>query len=383
MLQDGRPDEAQASFADVLVADPGSDCAPEGLADVRRSERREAAHCGAGDTMKEAGDEEGARRAYEQAVHEDARSACGTAGLAALDGDGVSPGDVVDFMPRLGEAITACLLVLAGGLALWGIGIVGLTWWRGRKASLVLRPFGDGAQEPAVGAAVTALVEHRLTEIGRRAELNDLGPSLDLIVADVELLDADDDLGEAFAGIAAIPNMELMAGLAALLARVGERKRRIVIGDVLPPGPDGAGLTLAVRSRGRSVSRETLWAATLGGAEDPSSVPAAYYRLAQPAASWVQYAVACDLRPEVQVITGDAESFALYGAALRDHRGLRLHAAMALYRGALELDGDNVGALVNLARLSAWLEDDVEGALRHLEHARAVLEQRHAAMGRA
>jgi len=382
-LESGQITDARTSFSEVLATDPGSACAVQGINATTRAAHDEARACAAGDALAKDGDETGAEQQYAAALHADVESSCGAAGIEGLSDGGFlsAAGDAVDYLPKLSDALTAVLVVLAVLVGLGGVLLLIRAALRGNSPSLVMKPLGGAGDGGPSGSAMTALIQQRLVAISRHAEQESGGLSLDFIAVDVELLSDETDLGTAFADIATIPNLEFVAGLAAMLERVSHRKRYVVTGEMLVPGNQGAGLSMAVGDRYSVKARETLWESRAGeapaGAGDGGDGASPYYRLVDRSASWVQYAVARQLDGTVRVITPSPESFAQLGAALRYQRAGRLRDAETAYERALDLDRGNVAALANLAMLRAQLLGDASGVLVGLRHALASLERRH------
>ena len=244
-----------------------------------------------------------------------------------------------------------------------------------RKASLVVRPFTDGAVDPKVGAGFGALVEEQLIGVWRRERrVRDDGYILDFVVANVELFSDEDALSRAVGDMAQVDQLQLIAAVLSFVDNLGFKRRLAATGELLPAGANGSGVALALYNRRQLQARGVLWdhmpAAAPGPADEnsqqsadtpppageedpPKSVSTPYYRFAGPAAAWVQYEAALALDSRVGVITSNAESFSLLCTAIELHRNNRYHEAAETYAQALEIDRNNVAALVNFALLLA------------------------------
>jgi tetratricopeptide (TPR) repeat protein len=238
----------------------------------------------------------------------------------------------------------------------------------------VVKPFADSAVNPQVGAGFAGLVEEQLIGVWRRQRrVRDDGYNLDFVVADVEVFADEDALSRAVGDMAQVDQLKLIAAVLSLIDTVGKRRRLAASGELLPAGGEGSGVALALHNRQQLEARGILWerAASTASAGDgaaaaaapPAAAPDAnesppptvtpYYRFARPAAAWVQYEAAVLLDSRVSVITSNAESFSLLSTGIELHRDNRYVEAAEMYAQALEIDPDNVAALVNFALLLA------------------------------
>ncbi|HKT83599.1 MAG TPA: hypothetical protein VJQ84_07155, partial [Solirubrobacterales bacterium] len=332
--------------------------------------------------------------------------------LALTEGANASPaptpeggedaGDwMVDFFNGLPGFIEHGVLILASILVVVAIFILGFAMWRRMmSASLVVRPFLDGAVGVKVGPGMASLVEERLVGALRRKRRGRAGYDLDRVAIDIELLTEDNDLSKAVERLADVPQLKIVGALMALIERMLPSRGLTAAGELLPGGSDGVGVALALYKGSRLRARSSLWEdevslwfpgdgrRALGAATDRSGNGsqageeeagesetgesngregpdhAAHYGLAAPAAWWVQYEAARVFDRNVSLITNSAQSFALVGVALARERQGGIDEAEDAYAGALVLDPNNVAALFNLAQLLAR---------RHRAHAPAAL----------
>ena len=105
--------------------------------------------------------------------------------------------------------------------------------------------------------------------------------------------------------------------------------------------------------------------------------PQAYYELAVPASSWIQYEAARSLESHVGFTTNSPESFGHLTSALGQHRAGKIGAAKASYEEALSDDPENVAALVNLGLLEARQEGKYGASIERLKQARTALRKRY------
>lgn len=361
-LEQGQLTAARDSYLKTLASNPKSTCATSGLAKVTAAQNREKKLCAEGAALDKASKSEEADARYTAALRENARSKCAEKGLEPPD-EGKSFDDWIDLLPKIVAAVGALLLLLLLPLAFLRLG---WTWIRRKRPSLVVDPFADGAVEPKVGGGVTSLLEERLIDLRRSAALT-RGSSLDLdlVLSDVELFDEDENFAEAVGGISEVSQLQIVVALLAWADQITHKRRFAVTGDLLPSGPKGAGVALAIYQRKSAYARVALWEKTIddwlpdgggqgvpggavGGADDPPD-PAPFYRLAGAAAAWTQYQIGRALDKHVDILTSSGESFALVSAGLQLHRRGEIAQAAELYARALLIDPDNVAALANLA----------------------------------
>lgn len=300
----------------------------------------------------------------------------GTSVPAPTAGQGKDLGDLINegaqIVPRIAEA--AAVLLVSALVLIALIALVVVMWRRAMKASLAVRPFLDGAVGVKVGPGLASMVEERLVGALRRKDWVEDGYDLDRVAIDIELLTEDNDLAKAMERLADVPQLKHVVAVMNLTERLLPSRGLSAAGELLPAGRDGVGVSLALYQGSRLTSRSSLWGDEVklwlpderDGAQtevsepvssendeaDPSD-PAPHYRLAAPAAWWVQYEAARVLDQNVSLITNSAPSFALVGIGLAREREGELPAAEEIYASALEHDPDNVAALFNLAQLLA------------------------------
>ena len=384
-LAAGRPEQAQEQYLVVLAAEPAAQCAIRGLNKVTATLVSEKRLCSEGAALEAAGKTEKADEKFAKALSKNVESECAKKGLAPAESKDFwdKVGDVIAYLPKIPPAMGALFLVPLVALAVLALAIAVYVRWR--RASLVVRSFADGAVKPPVGAGVAALVEQQLVGLSRRGEMSQDGLELDFVVADVELLAEDEQLAGAVGSMAEVPQLGLVMALLELGDRLMPTRRLAVAGDLLPAGPKGAGISLALYRRNGVRARGALWhdevkdwlpgaSAPRRDRQDQTEDPSPYYDLAGPAAWWVQYEAARSIDPSVSMITTDARSFSLLGNAIALQRKGQPIAAMSAYAQALGIDHDNVAALNNLGNLLARLATLYSLAILLLEDAAEALE---------
>ncbi|HEY6549810.1 MAG TPA: hypothetical protein VIY71_01270 [Solirubrobacterales bacterium] len=277
--------------------------------------------------------------------------------------------DAAEIVPRIAEAAAVLLVSLVVIVAL--LMLIATMWKRVLRASLVVRPFLDGAASAKVGPGVASLVEERLVGALRRKGQVDDSYDLDRVATDIELLAEDNDLAKAMERLADVPQFTLVVAVMNLIEHLLPTRGLAAAGELLPAGRDGAGISLALYQGNRLTARSSLWesevnmwfpgehgsAAHRDAAGDPdgdtASDPSPHYGLAAPAAWWIQYEAARVLDENVFLVTNSAPSFSLVGIGLGRERQGRVRAAEDAYSSALTHDPDNVAALFNLAQLLA------------------------------
>ena len=380
--QQTKLDSARDAYDEVLDDDPGAACATAGIRRIAQEKNKEAAACERGKTLDKAKEPEQADAAYVDAVRINVESECGKKGLNPPEEDENGwdrVGDAIAYLPKIPAALGALLLIVLGTFAFFGLLVVIA---RRRRPSLVVRPFIDEAVDDKVGSGFGGLVEQRMLAVARKAQRSSaLTYDLDLVVADVELLDEEEDLAAAVGGIADLPQMAVVVAVLGFVDRLIGKRRLAIGGELLPEGDAGPGVAMALYRRNAVRARGVLWTdevaewlelepgeepeppaeepapawwpaampAGQAAAEPPPPGPAQYYRFAAAAAAWSQYEAGRDLDAQVDLMTTSAESFALLSMGLGAHREDRLAEAADFYTRALERDGGNVGALVNLA----------------------------------
>jgi tetratricopeptide (TPR) repeat protein len=387
LLREGRLEQAQKQFLIVLAANPSAGCAIRGLNHVTAAEEAERRFCSEGDELAAAGKTEDADARYEKALAKNVGSECAKEGLNPPKeqslGDEIvgAIGDAIAYLPKIPPALGALFTILL----VFFVAIALVVIFRARqRGSLVVRPFADGAVSPSIGAGVAGLVGDRLVGLGRRGEQSHDGIDLDFVVADLELLAEDEELADAVGSMAEVSQLGLAIALLEFADRFLPSSRLAVGGELLPAGPAGPGLSLALYRRNGIRARGTLWhdevkdwlpAAAGGGGGGGADDPSPYYALAGPAAWWVQYEAARSIDSSASMITDSARSFALMGAGIALQRDEDSFAALSAYSQALEIDAGNVAALTNMANLAARLIGLYVLSVLMLEQAQQALEE--------
>lgn len=372
-----------AEARDVLmgVAGPDDGCVRRNLATINRELATEKKLCAQGAVLAKSGKDEAAQRAYVRALEVNVASTCAKKGLAEPKG----------WFETTNGSLTepTKLAITAGKILLTTLGIAILLFFfrAARRRSLVVGDLSDGASKVKVGTAVTALIQKRLIGLGEDSQRgSEYAYDMDVVAADVELLAREDELSSAVAGLADSPQLGFLASVLSLADRIANR-RLTAGGELLLPGQQGVGVALALLQRNSVQARDILWAdevktwfmaADVPSPNSPSDDdPTPYYGLAVPAAAWIQFAVALHVGNVVAKITRKPASFTLLGVALELERKGEIEPALKAYGKALELDADNVAALINAGLILARYYGLLGPAVNMIEHAVAVLERRY------
>jgi hypothetical protein len=255
------------------------------------------------------------------------------------------------------------------------------------RPSLTIKPFADTGVEAKVGAVVAALVERKLIDLSRKGRRSGDGFQLDLVIANVELLARDENLATAVGGLADVSQLKAVVAVLALVDRLFGRRALVTEGELMPEGGQGSGLVLALYRHNELRARDAHWLPSSAPgspwqaletvAANAAADPEPYYRLAERAASWVQFEAARSLNSHVALMTDRAESFRLLADGLALHRAGEIAPAARAYAESLAVDPGNVAALVNLALLLARYDHEYVAALVLLRYAQVVLERRY------
>jgi tetratricopeptide (TPR) repeat protein len=396
-LEEGGLEKARQQYLDILASTPSSQCAVQGLNKVTLATHAEALLCSEAKVLAEHNQAVEARRRYIAALAKNIASQCAVEGLGGAKKKGDEKSWLETWstgatnLDKLGGSVLIALLVLVGAVGL------AVTMVRRRKASLTIEPFADGAAEPKVGSTVAGLVEGRLVALAHHGKRSSDSYQLDLLVADVEILSTNESLDAALSGLADASQFKLAVAVLGLLDRTFGT-HLVAKGELAPKGDSGHGLLLSMHSqKPGNQARGVLWDLPVGaGPPPPAPVAAAaggagaggeakpdpdpYYKLVDRAAAWVQYEAALSLDSRVGVITSSADSFSLVAEGLAEQRVNHVASAARLYARALQVDSENVAALINLSYMLARHADDFANARMLLERARAVLQNRYEEM---
>ena len=354
-------DTARDAYLDILDNN-GPQCAIDGLEAVAAATSREDRFCAEGAKLAANNQDDEAVRAYAAALHENIESECALEGLAPPQGHDSWWERFPGYLPQFPIHLAAVLLMALVAFAAASV-VASLI---SRRTSLVVRPFADTAVTPSVGAAFGGLVEQELISVWRTEQrVRDDGYDLDFVVANVELFSDEDALAGAVGDMAQVGQLQLIAAVLSVIDNLGIKRRLAATGELLPAGPNGSGVSLALYNRQQLEARGVLWESAApsppasspsvpeGGEDSPAPAATPYYRFAGPAAAWVQYEAALFLDSRVSVITSNAESFSLLTTGIGHHRDNDYAQAAEKYVQALKTDPDNVGALINFASLVA------------------------------
>lgn len=235
-------------------------------------------------------------------------------------------------------------------------------WTRGLlrwilRASMSIEALKDTTLDERVGPAVTGLVRSRCQYPRGRLGLDNVGGQ----AAVANTMSAFKDFAGTNTAFAFI----------GFLYALWPRQRFVLSGELLPAGPLGPGINLALYAKGLPDSVVTLWAGEYGidvehdagtakdGKEETGSATSektpsegemyAYERLATVAGAWVDYRLMQALGE--RGLSTRWRSWVLLRAGLDQHRLGKHEQARELYEQALSHDGKNAGALANLGIL--------------------------------
>lgn len=272
-------------------------------------------------------------------------------------------------------------LVLALSLARW---LVSLPWrwhrlrrWRrfrriGRffGPALQIEAFEDGAMTERVGPSFALLAQARI-DGGRES-----GTHLYLVTGE-------ERTGDYVAALQGVPQTQALA-VALSLLRLLWRKQRLTVSGSLKPIDDRqtATATVSLRLDAKLIDTSEFW---LGEPSSPKLTPFASNRvLAVAVAGWIEHEVIDETPgpPAHEVLLSrDSRSWALFRAGAELNRMSLLDEAADLYERALEIDRDNIGALIDLAHLRR-LDGHYDGAVTLASDALELIKRRNHAYKR-
>jgi tetratricopeptide (TPR) repeat protein len=284
-------------------------------------------------------------------------------------------GTIVEVAWGSVAAVLAVLLApLIIGLAMMQL-LTRLPWTKNsrlvrriRPSSFVVELLDDSAVDGRIGPAITGLVRNRISVREDRF-------GLDYVTGQrivKKTLKPFKDLSASFPNLSG--NAGAVVAVVEFLARTIPRRRFVLRGELQPAASAGPGVTLALQDSSADDSLTVLWATPF---EIRSIDTAAYERLAIPSAAWADHRLATALARGglSELVSRDADSWALFRAGLECHRLGEDEQARSLYEQALGHDGRNLGALANLGLLERR-ERHFARAEGLLESARAELEGR-------
>jgi len=195
-----------------------------------------------------------------------------------------------------------------------------------------------------------------------------------VVVADVELLAENNSLESALKGLSEVSQLKFVVALLSLYDQIFSR-RLLIKGELAPPGDEGYGVVIGLESgRKGAVASGALWG---GEVDRDGKKPDGYYALAERSAAWVQYEAAQSLASDVGLLTNSAQSFSLISEALAEQRLAKFDEAALLYAEALEIDPENVVALINVSVIVARDYDHYDWAVALLGLAQTALMNRY------
>ena len=141
------------------------------------------------------------------------------------------------------------------------------------------------------------------------------------------------------------PQFKAVASIVAFVVRVARLPIYTVNGTLQPNGETGLGLTLTLDRGRHAADATTLWREP--GEDKPEAV---FQQIATVAAGWIDYAARKDEGLAFDFVASP-RSIGFFRAGVVMQELGRVDEACDLYDEALRIDGTNVGALVNLARI--------------------------------
>jgi len=270
---------------------------------------------------------------------------------------------ISNAVPALGNA----LLLFGLGMLALSIAMVPLGWllavpyrWPGLwrtpifrwfGPALQIQPFEDSALQPPELGTIFALLTQTRVGGGREG-----GQHLYLVTGE-------GSPGPALAELQTTPHTQPLAVALSLLKLTWRRRRLLVTGSLTRADDHGtAAVALTLRRNSKFIGNAEFWPL-----EKPSleMTPTTSNRvLAVAAAGWIEHRVV-DETPGPQAreifLSHDPRSWALFRAGAELSRISFLEEAADHYERALAIDGENIGALVDLAHLRR-MEGHFEGA---------------------
>ena len=381
LVEDGNLADAETLYRSLLGR---ADCAADGLEDVAAAKKAAADETTADAETPAKFDE---RVAAIRALQREGFDTEARAELKKLVTDFPTsdiPKDLRDPTQQLGQwrqllgtigpPVVTGLEILAVGIGLiLAYALVGYCLRRWRK-TVQLAGFG-GSDKTLEAALPSALNDHlaRLREDGSGPQLM----SQSAVEADFAALPA--------TVVAAVPQANLVTSALAAIDKLVPRNILDVTGTARPVDPTrGAGLTIKLSERdGRTIAQQTVWESEylLTPAAD-QDLATRYARLLAPAAVWLAY------RSELgydgtspPLDTTSWRSYALFAAGDLLQREHRTSDARKAFEAALDDDGANLGALLNLGALmltppagaDGYPHEDADDVATRLQDARSLI----------
>jgi tetratricopeptide (TPR) repeat protein len=362
----GRPGDAATAYVKGLADPATQDCANGALAAMAAAGHE----CDPGRALEAVDRDSDANAAYRKVLAAQPGSACARDGATRTAAGGVLPWltqavkDVGTFAAAL--AVGALLLALVA----WTVLIVGTRWrlvrdrrpFRGfRDVRVQIKGLDDSALAQKYGASTTGLMRARLT--------TDAGDTrIDQASGSASAADTLDGLADA------APQAKVVVALLKALRLTMPKRDWVITGELQVDGGEGVGISLAIDNGGAFVGFSAFWAKALAG-RDTTEPVAAYRELTVPAAGWLVHHVASANGPD-DLLSTDADSWALTQCGLYWYDKGDREQARRFYLRALGCDGENIAARANLGFLDADEPDRQVAAVRELNRALALLEQR-------
>jgi tetratricopeptide (TPR) repeat protein len=287
-----------------------------------------------------------------------------------------------DAVPVLANALVLFgLSMLALSIALVPIGwLLGLPlkwrwlWhnpvFRWFGPALQIQPFEDSAMASRLGTSFALLAQSRVGG-GREAGMH------------LYLVTGEESPGPALADLQGVPQTQALAAALSLLRLTWRRRRLIITGSLMPIDADGAAaVALSLRRNSKFVNNAEFWPSEPRTADMTATTSNRV--LAVAAAGWIEHTVV-DETPGPQarelLLSHNPRSWALFRAGAELNRISYPREAADHYERALAIDGNNIGALIDLAHLRR-LGDYFGGAQALASRAIELIEKRNGTYGK-
>jgi tetratricopeptide (TPR) repeat protein len=278
--------------------------------------------------------------------------------LDGSDGSG-GTGDGSSFWSWIGGAVPALanvLLLFGLGMLALSIALVPIGWllarplkwrllWRNPVfrwfgPALQIQPFEDSAMTSRLGTSFALLTQARVGG-GHEGGMH------------LYLVTGEESPGAALADLQGVPQTQALAAALSLLRLTWRRRRLIVTGSLMPIDADGtAAVAVSLRRNSKFVNNAEFWPSEPRIANMTATTSNRV--LAVAAAGWIEHIVV-DETPGPQarelLLSHDPRSWALFRAGAELNRISYRQEAADHYERALAIDGNNIGALVDLAHL--------------------------------
>jgi tetratricopeptide (TPR) repeat protein len=308
---------------------------------ARAADPPTAATCAQGDALAAAGQKEKAEETYVKVIEAEPGSKCAPAGLAKVEGKPDLWERIGTAGKRIGSALAFLALVGLVFLLLVQIVVQFLTripWVKDHRpvrrlvrSGLEVKSMDDAWMTQKMGAQVASLVRGRITP-KRRGGAH-------LVTGYAALSDTLKPLSDISS------EAKTAVSIASLLSAMRRRQNFEVGGALQPKGKSGLGVSIELTREKSYLAFSTLWEkefATAGGEVE------GFQQLAVPVAGWIDHHINTAMGAGKNLLSKDPKSWALFKAGAAWQEQHEKTKARALYEAALNIDPGNIGALANL-----------------------------------